>query len=404
VRVMVALENRFLKTRSGNIYSTTVCDYNFWKRYLQVFDEVIVFARVAEIPETELDKPAANGPNVSFISLPTFIGPWQYLRHRHELKILAKKALPKADAYILRIPGIASSLLWHCLKKKGLPYGVEVVGHAWNALGKQTVKSLSRPFARYIFARNQKKQCQDAVAAAYVSEFYLQREYPPGCWSTHYSTLDLPDGAIIEDSKLEEKIISLKDVAERKRPLRICHAGTMEVAYKAQDILLEAVSISRSNGLNVELVLLGEGRRFNHYVEKSRQLGIEKYVRFLGMLPAGHAVREQLDLTDIFVLPSTTEGLPRIVIEAMARGLPCITTDVGGIPELLDAEDLVPPGDVKALAQKIESVFKSQARIEKMARRNLQRAQKYCKEELNCRRIEFYKKVAAASLVDKRTS
>jgi len=46
MRVMVALENRFLKSPDGNVYSSTVCDYHFWQRYLRVFDELIVCARV----------------------------------------------------------------------------------------------------------------------------------------------------------------------------------------------------------------------------------------------------------------------------------------------------------------------------------------------------------------------
>jgi len=397
VRVLVALENRFLKTRSGNIYSTTVCDYNFWKRYLQVFDEVIVFARVAEIPETELDKPAANGPNVSFISLPTFIGPWQYLRYRHELKILAKKALPKADAYILRIPGIAASLLWHCLEKERLPYGVEVVGHAWCALGKQTVKSLSRPFARYIFAREQKKQCQGAIAAAYVSEQYLQRDYPAECWTTHYSSLDLPDDSIIDGQKFAERLAALRNAVDGKRPFRICHIGSMSALYKAQDILIEAVAICCKKGFDTELTLLGDGKYQQMFIEKAKQLGILNCVNFAGRVPSGRPVIEQLDLADIFILPSLTEGLPRSLIEAMARGLPCIGTRVGGIRELLSDEDLVAPGDAKELARKIAAVIQDQKVLEKMARRNLRKAKEYCSSKLNKRRVEFYKKVAEAT-------
>lgn len=402
MRVMVALENRFLKTRSGNIYSTTVCDYNFWKRYLQVFDEVIVFARVAEIPETELDKPAANGPNVSFISLPTFIGPWQYLRHRHELKILAKKALPKADAYILRIPGIASSLLWHCLEKEQLPYGVEVVGHAWSALGKGTVKSLSRPFARCIFAREQKKQCQGAVAAAYVSEQYLQRDYPAGCWTTHYSSLDLPDDSIIDEQKFAERLAALRNAVDGKRPFRICHIGSMSALYKAQDILIEAVAICRKKGFDTELTLLGDGKYQQMFIEKAKQLGILNCVNFAGRVPSGRPVIEQLDLADIFILPSLTEGLPRSLIEAMARGLPCIGTNVGGITELLAEEDTVAPRKTDELAKKMIATMCSFERLGQMASRSLEKADEYRASELNKRRIEFYNKIVEKTKVYRR--
>ena len=52
MRVMVVIENRFLRSPTGVFYSTTNCDYAFWSRYLKVFDEVVVFARVLDIPES----------------------------------------------------------------------------------------------------------------------------------------------------------------------------------------------------------------------------------------------------------------------------------------------------------------------------------------------------------------
>ena len=106
-----------------------------------MFDEVVVFARVTEIPEPGLDKPAANGHNVSFISLPTFIGPWQYLKCYHRLNILARQTMSKADAYILRLPSTVASLLWHHLEKKNilplkynspqLPYLLKIMGYCF---------------------------------------------------------------------------------------------------------------------------------------------------------------------------------------------------------------------------------------------------------------------------------
>ena len=105
-------------------------------------------------------------------------------------------------------------------------------------------------------------------------------------------------------------------------------------------------------------------------------------------------VRAQLDDADLFVLPSLGEGLPRSMIEAMARALPCIGSTAGGIPELLPQEDLVPPGDARALAQKIREVLTNPHRLTQMSARNLATSQQYCEEKLQkrcneiCRRLK----------------
>jgi glycosyltransferase involved in cell wall biosynthesis len=77
----------------------------------------------------------------------------------------------------------------------------------------------------------------------------------------------------------------------------------------------------------------------------------------------------------------------------MARGLPCIGTTVGGIPELLPPEDLVPPNDPYALAAKIKEVLRSPERMARMSMRNLQKAQEYREEVLQARRRAFYQAV-----------
>jgi glycosyltransferase involved in cell wall biosynthesis len=78
------------------------------------------------------------------------------------------------------------------------------------------------------------------------------------------------------------------------------------------------------------------------------------------------------------------------MVEAMARALPCIGSTVGGIPELLPAEDMVEPGDVDALAKKISEVLRDPQRMAKMSARNLETAREYDEDLLNARRREFY--------------
>jgi glycosyltransferase involved in cell wall biosynthesis len=120
-------------------------------------------------------------------------------------------------------------------------------------------------------------------------------------------------------------------------------------------------------------------------------------VRFLGHLPPGDAVRKELDAADLFVLPSRTEGLPRALIEAMARALPCIGSSVGGIPELLSPSERFPPDDVDALAGKILEILGDRNRCSRLSHENLQKAGDHHLDALRPRRQAFYRAVREAT-------
>src|SRR5579871_4247183 len=77
----------------------------------------------------------------------------------------------------------------------------------------------------------------------------------------------------------------------------------------------------------------------------------------------------------------------------MARGLPAVGSDVGGIPELLDRDELVPAGHPAALANKIQEVLANAPRMEKMSRKNLAVALEYCGAGIAERRRAFYRHI-----------
>jgi glycosyltransferase involved in cell wall biosynthesis len=83
------------------------------------------------------------------------------------------------------------------------------------------------------------------------------------------------------------------------------------------------------------------------------------------------------------------------MIEAMARGLPCIGSDVGGIPELISSDSLVPPNDAPALVDKICEVLADRARMARMSKQNLERVGEYSDDVLRGRREAFYRHLAS---------
>ncbi len=165
---------------------------------------------------------------------------------------------------------------------------------------------------------------------------------------------------------------------------------SLRYLYKGPDSLLDAAEICAAGDVDFRLRFVGGGRYLETLRQDAARRGLGERVFFLGQLPAGETVRAVLDEADLFVLPSRSEGLPRAMIEAMARGLPCIGTRVGGVPELLSPNDLVPPSDAKGLASKIIEVSRKPQRLVEMSVRNLSQAQSYRDEVLRERRTRYY--------------
>ncbi len=115
--------------------------------------------------------------------------------------------------------------------------------------------------------------------------------------------------------------------------------------------LLLALASLQKGGERWHAALIGEGRNEPDLRALAEELGIAEQVAFLGAKPAKE-IAVWLSACDLFCLPSESEGLPNVVIEALACGRPVVGTDVGGIPELLSPESgiVVPKGNPAALA------------------------------------------------------
>ena len=101
------------------------------------------------------------------------------------------------------------------------------------------------------------------------------------------------------------------------------------------------------------------------------------------------------------VFPSKSEGLPRTIIEAMAVGLPCIASNVGGLPELLDKEYLFAPTDVQGIVEKICYLINNPQELENMSKKNIANVKQYSSDLLMKRRIAFYENLKQCVKEDK---
>lgn len=375
----MALDHRFDRTPEGAIWSWFF-DHEFWTRYLDVFGEVRVLARVREVPNVPALARRADGERVVFVPVPFYWGPLQYVQRSWAIRAVIRAAIRKEEAILLR-NGQLGNCVEHILWEDGHPYAMEVVGDPYDVFAPGASTNPFRHFWRWWYPRQLRRLCASAAAVAYVTADALQKRYPapPEAFSTHYSSIELKDEALV----LIPRSI--------RAPVRnLLTVGTMDQLYKGQSFLLRALTNVTSSGLDLKLTIVGGGRNRVMLEKLSWELGVADRVTFLGQVGFGAPVRDQMDRTDLFVLPSLQEGLPRALIEAMARAMPCISTSVGGTPELLPSEDRVPAGDAVALARKLCEVAVDISRLNRMSVRNLEKSREYRSEILKKRRNQFY--------------
>ena len=121
--------------------------------------------------------------------------------------------------------------------------------------------------------------------------------------------------------------------------------------------LLQAMKLLREHGYKVVCFIAGQGDLKEILEQEAMRLGISETVHFLGYVVSSY---QYLQLFDLFVLPSLWEGLPNVVIEAMASRVPVVATNVGGVHELITdgvTGFLCPPTDANAFAKKIEQAI-----------------------------------------------
>ena len=129
---------------------------------------------------------------------------------------------------------------------------------------------------------------------------------------------------------------------------------------KGHEVLLDAQAILKRRGIALTLLFAGDGKERTVREARAQELGLTANdVRFLGFRSD---IPDLLAASDIFVLPSFSEGLPLSVLEGMAQALPIVATTVGGIPEVVTHNQeglLVPPKNAELLADALAQVVRN---------------------------------------------
>jgi glycosyltransferase involved in cell wall biosynthesis len=182
-------------------------------------------------------------------------------------------------------------------------------------------------------------------------------------------------------------------------PLRLLYVGRM-VPAKGQAVLLEAVALLRARGVPAAATLIGDGPSRERVRERAEQLGLADVIDAPG--PVGQdEIRRHYEAADVFVLPSFAEGVPVVLMEAMALEVPVVTTLVAGVTELVEdgvSGYVVRPGRADLLADAIGRLAADPALRREMGRRGRERVAERFEVHAEAARLRdlFARTIAAA--------
>lgn len=306
------------------------------------FEQISLSSRVSETFNNEDDYPLPD--NVNLYSQPNWLSTLDSLRYRESIIKSYRNVIRESDYIFIRgNPVAATKELYRLCYKYDRKICHWLVGDPMTVINSQPrsnvlIDSLGKLYIwgwekRLLAGRMKTNSALLCNGEALAKKFHTEKTY-----ITVSTSLTKDDFYDRDDTCETEEI----------RILTLCYIRP----EKGIEYLIEAfAALSRNygDGQSLKLLLAGPRDRYLEYQKKLDHL-VEKYsldnqVEWLGYIP--HAsIKALMETADIFVLPSLSEGTPRVLLEARATGLPIISTNVGGIPSsVTDGYDglLVPP-------------------------------------------------------------
>lgn len=289
------------------------------------------------------------------------------------------------DIVVARLPSLIGSWALKSAWTLNKPVLVEFVGCPWDALWNHSLKG--KLVAPYFRSKN-RRLMRRVTHAVYVTEDFLQRRYPsPGAQIACANV----EAEMAPQTLLERRLARLEDLLQGARPIVLGTVANLDVPYKGHDLVIRA--LASLGGARAQFVyrLIGPGDPAR-LKQLAVELGVSAQIDIAGPC-SREDIPAALDGIDIYLQPSLQEGLPRAVIEAMARGCVVIGARTGGIPELLSDPWVVDRGDWTGIAALLRNI--DRLPLLEASTRNHAKACEFRMEDLNAKRQAFYDRFLA---------
>lgn len=362
---------------------------NIWERYLKVFDSITVCTRCKQVVDKKqvkgIDK--VTGERVHFDDrIGMFLGPDAFFSKK--IWSILREDIQNHDGVIIRLDSFMGLMAVRECRKQNKSYIIECVGCAWDSFWNHGISG--KILAPFLFAQ-MRKAIKNAPYVIYVTKEFLQGRYPTNGRNINISNVALP---AIEDVVLKERLMRIDtNDSDKKHLMTLANVG---IRYKGFQFVIHALGIIKKQTGRCDYVyhIVGEGDQ-TYLREQADKAGVTECVVFHGPVKHEQVFNLLKNDVDIYIQPSLQEGLPRAMIEAMSCALPCIGSDVAGIPELIQSDYIYKRS--RNMSKQIASILESfnKKKMKDASKYNFETSKNYASELLTERRTKFlieYKK------------
>jgi phosphatidyl-myo-inositol dimannoside synthase len=357
--------DRFGRLRAGHSAGA----YRRWLPYVAAFGSVNVVSRIEEGLDDGL---LADGPGMSSTPLLDYKGGRQFIMRLPALLRAINRLGDQNSLFVGRLPEPLSLLAYVRSRLVGANFIAYVVAEP-RELMHVSINGAPGWILGALLSLTVKRVVSHCEGVIYVTENWLQSRYPArtGVPVLARSNVFLPEEAFTRPSAYK------KDQAMVQ--MRLVSIGGLQSLTKGHDMLIRVLERLHKKGIPAKLVIVGGGRNHKVLADLASELGVGSSVRLVGHLDRVAEVHDLLDQAHVYVSGSRSEGLPRATVEAMARGLTVVSTDVGGTCELLPSRYLVQVDAVDEMAGILQRLAGDQAERRAAGVSNKSRAREIAK-------------------------
>lgn len=374
MRLTFIHDHRFYNDKE-KYFSSGKLSKEVMERYLvEPIDNIQIIGRELKIPSDKNNFIKTSSSNIIVNPMKFLNSNRDFILKKKKIYNFLKKNINDEDIVIIRLPSEIGYIAAEYLYKQNISYGIELVGDPWDALWYHG--SLVGKIMACINSRKVKKLIRKSNNTIYVTKEYLQRLYPS------------------KKNVFSASNVLIKEVKDNYRPYSSIHKrvgmiGSLDTKYKGIDTALQSMKLMNPN-ITLEIVGNGPQEKWKREIKRHN---LSDRVTLKGTLKSGNEINAWFSTLDLYIQPSYTEGLPRALIEAMANGIPCLGSDAGGIPELLEKTCIHPVKDYQTLAKQMKVVLEDDKLRDKLSLQNLSTAESYLSSNIQKEREKFIKSI-----------